>query len=127
MSNELVDGVRRLGKGLRASAGQAEPWESVTLPPTPERAAMCTTADRMTSSGTTPPPWSGRQRSADLYRSVLGTSSPTTNSSAPIRADGILVGRPAELAYRARKMRQRRAATVAGSRLVALEAEKSNG
>jgi hypothetical protein len=43
----LFDDVRRQGKRLMVSEGQAEPWEAVTLPPNPEQRTMfsCSPAD----------------------------------------------------------------------------------
>lgn len=40
LTKTLLTDVRRQGKRLMVSEGQAEPWEVVTLPPNPERGAM---------------------------------------------------------------------------------------
>ena len=47
LTRTLLDDVRRQGKRLMVSEGQAEPWEVVTLPPNPGRRAMfsCRPAD----------------------------------------------------------------------------------
>jgi len=47
LTKALFDDVRRHGKRLMVSEGQAEPWEAVTLPPNPEQRTMfsCGPAD----------------------------------------------------------------------------------
>lgn len=40
LTKMLLADLRRQGKRLMVSEGQAEPWEAVTLPPNPERGAM---------------------------------------------------------------------------------------
>lgn len=47
LTKALIDDIRRQGKRLMVSEGQAEPWEAVTLPPNPGQRAMfsCRPAD----------------------------------------------------------------------------------
>jgi len=40
LTETLLEGIRRQGKRVMVSEGQAEPWEAVTLPPNPERREM---------------------------------------------------------------------------------------
>lgn len=40
LTRGLLDDIRRQGKRLMVSEGQAEPWEAVTLPPNPDGRAM---------------------------------------------------------------------------------------
>jgi len=40
LTKTVLDDVRKRGKRLMVSEGQAEPWEAVTLPPNPDQGAM---------------------------------------------------------------------------------------